>query len=258
MTAYNCIRECMKKTNDLYEHFGDKTKTGILMFENITDENKEDIIEYFDAKNWEMLRFFLGAPLPEVNDETCFKSKATLRNNELGFKELRNILCWQMWTEKLCEVFATFNEDVEEVFHKQHKSKLVKAIFRGDQETINEIKLNDLGIFDYLNDDNGQWKTNAKEEYLAEFKKSENKITWFVCKFMESYARTKQDMMTDVQLVSKKRIHLAPPKHIRHMLHFMSYISMTETELSKSIKILDALHDADEQWFQQTIGKDNK
>ena len=57
MTAYNCIRECMKKTY-LYGHFGDKTKTKILMFENITDENKEDIIEYFDAKNWEMLRFF--------------------------------------------------------------------------------------------------------------------------------------------------------------------------------------------------------
>ena len=75
---------------------------------------------------------------------------------------------------------------------------------------------------------------------------------------MEYYARTKQDMMTDVQLVSKKRISLAPPKPIRHMLHFMSYISMNEAELSKSIRILDTLDGADEQWFMQTIGKDNK
>ena len=156
------------------------------MFQNITDQNKEDIIEYFDAKNWKMLKQFLGAPLPEVNDETCFKTKTSKRNNELGFKELRNILCWQMWTEKLWEVYATFNEDVEEVFHIQRKSKLVKAIFRGDKETIKEIKLDDLEIFKYLDNDHGHWKTNVKEEYLAEFKKSENKITWFVCKFMES------------------------------------------------------------------------
>ena len=82
----------MKKTIDLYEHFDNREK--IAMFHNITDEHKENIIEHIDAKDWDKLRYFLGAPLPEIDNETCFKAKVNpKRNNESGFKELRNILC---------------------------------------------------------------------------------------------------------------------------------------------------------------------
>ena len=75
-----------------------------------------------------------------------------------------------------------------------------------------------------------------------------------MCKMMETTARKKEDLMTDVEITSKQT-KLSPPKSLRHMMQFMSYISMTEKELSNSLSILDKLKDADEDWFLSTIGK---
>ena len=136
----------------------------------------------------------------------------------------------------------------------QNKYTIRNALFHTDETIINEMTIDDLEIFKYIDSQNKEWKEDIKEYYLNDFKKSENKVNWFMYKMQETTARMKREMLMDVDMVSKNT-KLSTPKQLRNMMQFMTYTSMTEKELKNTLSTLDKLKDADETWFLQSIGK---
>ena len=261
-TAYQCIVACLKKIHVLYEKVNieeNSTGKGIVNLKMIRDEKKEQIIDFFDEKNWKMLNFYLGSPLPEVNDDTYFRSDIILAQHELGWKDLRNLIVWQLWIEKLWEMYPNFNDEIDAGLCKQSKHIIRNAIFNGDDKTIQNMNIEHLEIFKFLDNERKDLKNHLKETYLDEFKNTKNRVNWFMCKVIETTARRRMDLVTDIEIIGKQT-HACSlvPKNLRHMMQFMSYISMNQKELSESLSTLDKLTDADEDWFMHTIGKTNK
>ena len=254
-TTYQCIIACLVKIQNLYGK-GKRTETGkgLCCLNNIRDKEKEEIIEHFDKQEWGKLKYYLGSPLPEVNDETYFQYPITCSSYELGWKEMRNLIVWQLWIEKLWDMYSPFNEEIQKVLKDQSKYRIRDALFGADEECVKNITIEELEIFKHLDNENKNYKAEIKDSYLKDFQTTKNRVNWFMCKMMETTARKKEDLMTDVEITSKQT-KLSPPKSLRHMMQFMSYISMTEKELSNSLSILDKLKDADEDWFLSTIGK---
>ena len=255
-TAYQCIIACLKKIHNLYEKVEKNSSgKGIAKLNLIREDRKEQIINFFDEKNWKQLQFYLGSPLPEVNDDTYFRSDIVCSQSELAWKDLRNLIVWQLWIEKLWEMYPNFNDEILQCLSKQSKHTVINALFGPNDENVQNITIDDLEIFKYLDNEKKELKTHLKDTYLDEFKKTTNRVNWFMCKVMETTARKKNDLMTDIEIIGKKTDPCNAPKSLRHMMQFMSYISMNEKELSESIKTLDKLTDADEDWFMNTVGK---
>ena len=253
-TPYQCILACLRKISLVYEKVVDVKGKGLISLKEIRDQKKEDIIDLFDKKDWGTLKLYLGSPLPEVNDDTYFRSDINVHQHELGWKDLRNLIVWQLWIEKLWEVWETFNKDVFDMLTSQNKYTIRNALFHTDETIINEMTIDDLEIFKYIDSQNKEWKEDIKEYYLNDFKKSENKVNWFMYKMQETTARMKREMLMDVDMVSKNT-KLSTPKQLRNMMQFMTYTSMTEKELKNTLSTLDKLKDADEAWFLQSVGK---
>ena len=230
------------------------------------------IPKHVNNKEYAELDKILGAALPEIDEKRYYKLREIKKKDELNFKDLRNIITWQLWITHFRDFFPNFRKELLDTLgNSQPYVKIKQFIFDRTKEYA-ELSSNDLGIYINKNKPDepvkqGKVSKNALRLNEKERKCKENdykllgdlnkedREPWWLRRMLERFATRKkgdvlsyQDIMGHTQL---REIKL--PKNVLHLLQFLTYISTTEDETRKSMFILNGLKDRTDERFIATV-----
>ena len=115
--------------------------------EEIDNSMKLAIPKYVNNKEYQKLDELLGAALPEVNQTRYYDLTKTKKKDELTFKDLRNIITWQLWITNFRDIFPSFRSELLKTLQLSQPYAKIKQFIFDKTKTYDELSSNDLGIY---------------------------------------------------------------------------------------------------------------
>ena len=242
----------------------------------IDNSMKLAIPKYVNNKEYQKLDELLGAALPEVNQTRYYDLTKTKKKDELTFKDLRNIITWQLWITNFRDIFPSFRSELLKTLQASQPYGKIKQFIFDKTKTYDELSSNDLGIYsnrerpvkpDNETEKKGKVYQNALRLYERESNCKEqdfqllgnlnedDRELWWLRRMLERFATTaKKDVLCYQDIMGQspsKEIRL--PKEVLHLLQFLTYISTNETDTRENMVILNTLKDRTDDNFIATV-----
>ena len=176
-----------------------------------------------------------------------------MAKEEITVKTIRNMFLWQNWIQILWDWFPNFKDIFFTMVKKRDRFDNLREVFKDDtlQESMDAVTYDDLS--------NVKATQVDMRDTLNKFKSASNKALWWIQKHLvDALQLSNTEILTTAyfrqKLPSNQESNLQIPILIKHIIQFMTYISATEADLTKNIKILQSLKHKGCKEYRDLIG----